>query len=139
MHPHTLRASGAGPSARARNIREKASKARVAGLSENQASGAVDFPYLTEYAAGDETLVREVLAVFCAEAAEWSDKLCAGADGWRTVVHTLKGTARTIGAYRLGELCETAETQGTAALPQLCEELETVVAEISRYLAARAG
>jgi HPt (histidine-containing phosphotransfer) domain-containing protein len=111
----------------------------VTGLVDVQASGAVDFPYLTQYAAGDESLVREVLAVFCAEAAEWSDKLCAAADGWRTVVHTLKGTARTIGAYRLGELCETAEAQGTATLPQVCEELATVVTEISEYLATKAN
>jgi HPt (histidine-containing phosphotransfer) domain-containing protein len=111
----------------------------VAGLSENQASGAVDFPYLEAYAAGDETLVREVLAVFCAEAAEWSGKLSEASGSWRTVVHTLKGSARTIGAGRLGELCEAAEAGGAARLPLVRAELETVVAEISAYLASRSG
>jgi HPt (histidine-containing phosphotransfer) domain-containing protein len=109
--------------------------ARVAGVSEVQASGTVDFAYLTEYASGDETLVREVLAVFCAEAREWSSRLCETSGSWRAVVHTLKGTARTIGAYRLCELCESAENDGADTLPQIREELETVVAEISAYLA----
>jgi HPt (histidine-containing phosphotransfer) domain-containing protein len=110
----------------------------VAGVGDERASEAVDFAYLTGYAAGDETLVREVLAVFRAEAIEWSNRLCAGSGGWREVVHTLKGTSRTIGANRLGALCEAAESRGEAGLPDVRAELERVVAQITEYLAAKA-
>ena len=108
-------------------------------MSDDEPSEAVDFAFLEAYAAGDETLVREVLAVFCAEAAEWAGALKGETPRWRAIVHTMKGTARTIGANALGDLCERAEDDGGESLPQVRAALDGVVARIGAYLAARAG
>jgi HPt (histidine-containing phosphotransfer) domain-containing protein len=109
-------------------------KARVTGVGEQQAETAVDFSVLEAYAVGDRTLVREVLTVFCGEAMEWSRRL-QGED-WRAVVHTIKGTARTIGARRLGELCEQAEEDGQN-LAEVRAELDAALRAINDYLARR--
>ena len=94
----------------------------------------MNFSVLEAYALGDRTLVREVLSVFCAEAMEWSRRL--NGDDWRAVVHTMKGTARTIGADALGDLCEQAEGDA-ARLPEVRSALEAVVRAVNDYLARR--
>jgi len=110
--------------------------ARVRDVSGRQAPEAVNFAFLKGYAGGDETLVREVLAIFRAEAGEWAARLREGADAWRPLVHTMKGASRTVGADRLGDLCERAEDDGGASLPRVRAELDRVLARIDGYLAA---
>ncbi|HEX6859117.1 MAG TPA: Hpt domain-containing protein [Caulobacteraceae bacterium] len=97
-------------------------------------SREVDFSVLEAYAAGDATFIREVLTLFRAEAAEWAAGLDPAAD-WRAVVHTIKGTSRTVGANGLGDLCERAEAQGDGLLPDVRAALQAVLAEIADYLA----
>jgi HPt (histidine-containing phosphotransfer) domain-containing protein len=108
-------------------------------VSEQRSAEAVDFAWLEAYAAHDEALVREVLTVFCAEAAEWAPRLRAGDDAWRAVVHTMKGTSRAIGAGPLGDLCERAETEGAQVLPEVRAMLVRVTGEVADYLARRRG
>ena len=98
----------------------------MTGVSDPGTEKAVDFAVLEAYAMSDMTLVREVLAVFCAEAMEWSRRLDADDDGWLEVIHTMKGTSRTIGANRLGDLCEEAEADA-ARLPAARAELDVVL------------
>ena len=107
-------------------------------MSDEGRLQAVDFQWLETYAAHDETLVRQVLTVFTREAAGWAGHLDAGAD-WRPVVHTIKGTSRSIGATGLGELCARAERDGEARLGEVRAELARVVGEIADYLARRGG
>jgi HPt (histidine-containing phosphotransfer) domain-containing protein len=52
------------------------------------------------------------------------------------VIHTMKGTSRSIGADGLGDLCERAETEGRQALPEVRKALNAVIAEVRRYLDA---
>ncbi|HEX5777103.1 MAG TPA: Hpt domain-containing protein [Caulobacteraceae bacterium] len=103
-------------------------------MSDPRAEKTVDFAVLEAYAMSDTTLVREVLTVFCAEAMEWSHRL--DGDGWLEVVHTMKGTSRTIGAKRLGDLCEEAETD-PARLPEVRAELGAVLEAVNDYLGRR--
>ena len=110
----------------------------MAGVGENQAGRAVDFTYLEAYTRGDAAFMREVLTVFSSEAVEWIDSLDPRGD-WATVVHTMKGTARTIGANALGDLCARAEEQGAQALPGLRTALQAVLAEIEGYLTLKAS
>ena len=105
-------------------------------MSDPGADKAVDFAVLEAYAMSDTTLVREVLAVFCAEAMEWSRRLDGGDDRWLEVVHTMKGTSRTIGARRLGDLCEEAEAD-PARLPAVRAELDAVLEAVNDYLGRR--
>jgi HPt (histidine-containing phosphotransfer) domain-containing protein len=102
----------------------------------DERSGAVNFGYLEGFAAGDDRLVREVLKVFCAEAVEWGERLDNDPENWGRVIHTMKGTSRSIGADGLGDLCERAETEGRQALPEVRKALNAVIAEVRRYLDA---
>ena len=105
-------------------------------MSDPGADKAVDFAVLEAYAMSDTTLVREVLAVFCAEAMEWSRRLDADAEGWLDVVHTMKGTSRTIGATRLGDLCEEAEAN-PSRLAAARAELDAVLEAVNDFLGRR--
>jgi HPt (histidine-containing phosphotransfer) domain-containing protein len=102
-----------------------------------QASGGtVDFAYLERFAAGDRAVIVEVLALFAQQAGEWSARLAAPSDDWRDVVHTIKGAARGVGAFRLGDLCAEAEAAGPSGLPAVREALAGALAEMAAYRGA---
>jgi HPt (histidine-containing phosphotransfer) domain-containing protein len=95
---------------------------------------AVDFSYLEGFAAGDSTVVREVLELFVDQARLWDAGLAAPDDGWRDLAHTIKGTARGIGAAPLGDLAAEAEHAGPQRAPELRAALAAAVAEVEAYL-----
>jgi HPt (histidine-containing phosphotransfer) domain-containing protein len=96
----------------------------------------VDFAYLEGFAAGDRTVVKEVLKLFRASYDDWRARLVAEAPDWREAAHTIKGAGRGIGAFTLGDACEKAETEGPGQLPALRAELDAAMAEIDTYLAS---
>lgn len=96
----------------------------------------VDFAYLEGFAAGDRTVVKEVLKLFRASYDDWLPRLAADAPDWRDVAHTIKGAGRGIGAFELGDACEKAEREGPSRLPALRAELAAAMAEIDAYLAS---
>jgi HPt (histidine-containing phosphotransfer) domain-containing protein len=96
---------------------------------------AIDFDYLETFAAGETTVVRDVLQLFLEQAKSWEIGLAAPDDGWPDLVHTIKGTARGIGARTLGDLAEQAERDGPSAGEAVRRELAAAVAEVETYLA----
>ena len=104
-------------------------------MAAQRPSGAVDFGYLEEFAAGDRQVVLEVLALFQDQARRWTGSLSADDPGWGDVVHTIKGAARGIGAHALGEICARAEAAGPGDLPAVQAALAEAVAEIAAYQA----
>lgn len=81
---------------------------------------AIDLPHLDHCTFGDSALRAEVLALFVAQlgAALAALESAPDSDAWRAAAHRLKGSARGIGAWRLGDLCQDAETinlEGDAA------------------------
>jgi HPt (histidine-containing phosphotransfer) domain-containing protein len=109
-------------------------------MARRDLTGAVDFAYLEAYAGGDQPVVDEVLALFREQAALWARLLdpAAGDGVWRDAVHTLKGSARGIGAGALAEACAAAESgadgAGAAALNAVRDALDVVLADIAAYL-----
>lgn len=99
----------------------------------DEASGAVDFAYLEGFMAGDRAVIAEVLALFAQQAESWTPKLTAEAADWRDVVHTIKGAARGVGAFALGDQCARAETEGASQLPAVREALAVAIAEMTAY------
>ena len=95
----------------------------------------MDFDYLERFAAGDRTVIGEVLTLFREQAALWAPKLADGATGWREVVHTIKGAGRGIGATVLGDVCAEAEAVGESLLPKVRAALAEAVAAIDAYQA----
>jgi HPt (histidine-containing phosphotransfer) domain-containing protein len=107
-------------------------------MARRDITGAVDFPYLEAFAAGDGAVIDEVLALFREQAALWERMLDPNQAGWRDAVHTLKGAARGVGAIALGDACEAAEGRGPAGLSAVRDALDAALGDIAAYVHERA-
>jgi HPt (histidine-containing phosphotransfer) domain-containing protein len=83
--------------------------------------GPIDIAHLERMTLGDETLQREVLAMFSAQS--------VGLIGRLALAHTLKGSARAIGAFRVADAAESLEAAIPAGDPteMLAELHEAIV------------
>ncbi len=78
-------------------------------MARRDITGAVDFRHLESFAAGDQGLVDEVLALFREQAEMWMRLLDPAGESWRDGAHSLKGSALAVGAFALADECEAAE------------------------------
>jgi HPt (histidine-containing phosphotransfer) domain-containing protein len=100
----------------------------------------IDLVHLARTTLGDRTLEREVLQLFDRQSGMLVARMRAAAPaGIATLAHTLKGSARGIGAWRVARAAELLELAGAAgdptteALDQLagaCNEARAVIAEL---------
>ncbi len=109
---------------------------------------AIDLEHLAKYTGGEKALNEEILRLFDGQIAgmvtELNGLIASGdAKRWREIAHTIKGAARGVGAFEMGEAAAKAEpvnpadgTQAQAALQKLEQEAQTVRAFIATYLAA---
>src|ERR1700676_4230128 len=78
----------------------------------------VDIEHLNRYTGGDCVLNEEILELFATQCREMMAKLESlptdepDATPWRETTHTLKGAARGIGAFALGNAAAEAEKTG---------------------------
>ncbi len=74
-------------------------------------SSAIDFGHLDKYVMGDENLRDEVLDIFIEQLGVHLENLEPAKDdfAWKNTAHTLKGAARGVGAWDIGDLCQEAE------------------------------
>lgn len=101
---------------------------------------AVDFDYLEGFAAGDMQVVTEVLALFQGQAEGWIPRIeRADPADWRDLAHTIKGSARGIGAKALGEAADRAERGDSSLAPELRAALADALAAIEGYLTRIGG
>jgi HPt (histidine-containing phosphotransfer) domain-containing protein len=110
-------------------------------MARRDLTGAIDFAYLEAYAGHDQAIVDEVLGLFREQAAMWARLLDPALEGgsWRDAAHSLKGSARGIGAGALAEACEAAERGagtgvGVHQLGAVRDALDAVLADIAAYL-----
>lgn len=66
-------------------------------------SASLDLAYLRSMTLGDVRLEREVLELFKAQTRDLIARLAAQPANARELAHTLKGSARAIGAFEVGE------------------------------------
>ena len=86
--------------------------------------GPIDFEHLKRMTLGDAGLEQEVLAMFSAQAAELVNTLAAMPSDAGALAHTLKGSARAIGAFAVAEAAarlEAAIGSGSDASRSLAE------------------
>jgi|SRR5665213_144730 len=107
-------------------------------MARRDLTGAVDFKYLEGFAAGDAGVIDEVLELFREQAAIWSRLLDPTTEGWRDAAHTIKGAARSVGAFALGEACARAEVEGPHALPGVHHAMDAALADVAAYAHERA-
>ena len=91
--------------------------------------GPIDFTHLQRMTLGDALLEQEVLAMFAAQAAKLVGVLATLPANASTLAHTLKGSARAIGAFGVADAAarlETALSGGADPADQLAELAEAV-------------
>ncbi|MGH1417463.1 MAG: Hpt domain-containing protein [Hyphomicrobiaceae bacterium] len=76
-----------------------------------RAESPIDFDHLARYTLGERDLEREILNLFSDHLPITMSKLkaAASAKDWRVAAHSLKGSARAVGAWRLAEHAALAE------------------------------
>ncbi len=93
--------------------------------------GPLDLAHLARMTLGDAALERQVLGLFASQSVNLIEKLAALPAEAGALAHTLKGSARAIGAFRVAECADALE----AAIrrgdnPAKCRvELKTAVAD----------
>jgi HPt (histidine-containing phosphotransfer) domain-containing protein len=103
----------------------------------------IDLVHLRRFTMGDRQLEREVLGLFACDLPANFQTLtqATSAQDWRLAAHTIKGTARTVGAWRLARAAYAAERcawtaqdaeRRNAACAAVGSAVEEVVAHIRR-------
>lgn len=92
-----------------------------------------DAAHLARYTLGDTELERDVLTMFFEQAALLHARLADAHsnEAWRDAAHSLKGSARGIGAFRLGIAAETAEKLPQAVKADRAPLLQTLADEMT--------
>ena len=91
--------------------------------------GPIDFEHLNRMTLGDTGLEQEVLAMFVAQSATLVGTLAAMPADASALAHTLKGSARAIGAFAVADAAaglEAAIARGFGASAELAELGEAV-------------
>jgi len=102
----------------------------------------LDLVHLSRQTLGDSALETELLALFQNQARQFAKRLAGpshpGDEKWRAdLAHTLKGSARAVGAFKAAQAAENYEVAVNArsqkterALQRLCDVIEETRAEI---------
>ena len=108
---------------RSRALETPRARPRVSGTA------AIDRAYLARFTSGNESLAREVLELFAAQAPVYLEALRRAATDreWQRAAHTLKGAAAAVGAVELKRLAELAEHLGRGS-PGAAREAERELA-----------
>jgi HPt (histidine-containing phosphotransfer) domain-containing protein len=111
-----------------------------AGASAADPSGPIDRRHLARYTLGDPALEREVLQLFCGQGALYLDDLRKAATlaQWRHAAHSLKGSAKAVGAARIAAAATRAEAlaalNADQAREECLKEMAAAIAEADQYI-----
>lgn len=89
-----------------------------------------DREHLKQYTGGDEALERELIGLFLAQFVPARAQLddTASPEEWKFAAHSLKGSARSMGAPRIAALAEELENLGQRARSEVLAELDEAMA-----------
>jgi HPt (histidine-containing phosphotransfer) domain-containing protein len=102
--------------------------------------GPVDLVHLRRYTLGDKALEIEVLELFLAQLPETiaSMRSAANERDWKIAAHTLKGSSRAVGAWRIATLAQEAEElpaeAESTAWSDAISRLETAASEARAFV-----
>jgi HPt (histidine-containing phosphotransfer) domain-containing protein len=111
-------------------------------------SKPIDLDHLARYTGGEKALNTEILRLYDTQITDMVRQLntvmgLRDAKRWREIAHTIKGAARGIGAFGMGEAAAAAEPvdpanteKARAAIQTLESEARTVHGFIQTYIAA---
>lgn len=95
-----------------------------AGKSVAAHETPVDLVHLARHTFGDADLEREVLQLFMTQSRIYLNRLKEARDveQWRRAAHTIKGSARGIGAWAVAERAQAAELLGHDVGDERCRK-----------------
>ena len=98
----------------------------------------IDRAHLRRYTLGDKALEDEVLRLFLAQLPETLAALRSAATerDWKIAAHTLKGSSRAVGAWRIASLAQEAEAlrgPEAEACPDAIAKLEAAASEARTF------
>jgi len=102
--------------------------------------GPIDFEHLSRMTLGDPALECEVLTMFVAQSARLLDQIAALPPEAGRLAHTLKGSARAIGAFAVAEAAARLEAalgaagDATSALDSLQDAVAEAQGAIETFL-----
>ena len=103
-------------------------------------SRPVGLVHLSRYTLGERALEREVLELFCTQSVLYLEQLRAAMSdkAWKDAAHSLKGSARAIGAWRAAQTAERAEALQGDVLAQFrtvrIAEIESSLRDAEAYI-----
>jgi HPt (histidine-containing phosphotransfer) domain-containing protein len=107
------------------------------GSTDRAPETALDLNHLSRMTHGDRQLEREVLELFDRQAATMADRLRgAGAELAVSCAHTLKGSARGIGAWRLARAAEQVERAAAAGVPDVAPAMAQLLSAVDEARSA---
>ena len=122
---------------------------RTAAMTDNTSDAPIDLDHLARYTGGDRALNAEILKLFDGQVTQMVGQLrgilaARDAKRWREVTHTIKGAARGVGAFAMGDAAAAAEpvdvtiaqARGEEVIDVLAREGHAVQLFIAEYLAA---
>jgi HPt (histidine-containing phosphotransfer) domain-containing protein len=103
--------------------------------------GPIDIVHLRRMTLGDAALEREVLTMFAAQASRQAQALAAMPTDAPALAHTLKGSARAIGAFAVADAAAHLETliKGGQQTAEALSELNDAVAQARAAIEAMLG
>lgn len=83
----------------------------ITGLSVGSAACPIDHAHLSRYTFGNKSLELEVLQLFADQTPDYLEALRSAETekAWRDAAHTIKGSARAVGAMQVADRAERAE------------------------------
>ena len=100
----------------------------------------LDLDHLARYTMGDSALEQEVLGLFIGQVPETVAMLrdSGDAEAWMRAAHTIKGSARAVGAWKLADAAERAESRvrQRERWDALADDIEAAVAEVRLRIVA---
>lgn len=95
----------------------------------------VDMAHLARQTFGDRALEQEVLGMFVQQLSVIQERLAAAGEAERrTLAHTLKGSARAVGAFAIAQCAEAMEDE--PASKALLSRLSSLTNEVRDFIAA---
>ncbi|HXG78193.1 MAG TPA: Hpt domain-containing protein [Methyloceanibacter sp.] len=113
-----------------------------AAVEAAEGAACIDLAHLSLFTASDRALIRELLDLFRSQSAAYLQRLAAATSDreWQEAAHSLKGSARAIGACCVSEAAERAEQLSGAALKQgrsaSLQAIEGAIKEANAEIAA---
>ena len=117
---------------------DMALKSDVASACRDEGSEKpVDLVYLSSLTMGDRNLEKEILSMFCAQLDQYLEALAKSDErsDLNKAAHTLKGAARSIGAFRLADLASAVEAGASLNMSEVEAEADQVPTYIENLAA----